>query len=140
MRTVELVLPAGILAELGLEDEGLRGSADLSLVVNGLGLVSSLVTVASLRSSLPALARRIRVWAGVAPAPVEAGPEAGSEAGSDAASAAGGPGAQPAPGAPPATATLTIRGPEVLIEVPLPPNVSAADIIRAVSRALDSLE
>jgi hypothetical protein len=108
MYIVEFRLPADVAADL--PDEEIRGTGDIQVLIDGLDLVSGLITVAGLRSSLPALARRIRAWRG--------GREEQGE---------------PAP-------VLLVQGPGVRVELPLPPNVSAQDIIEALANALPTDE
>ncbi|HET8658919.1 MAG TPA: hypothetical protein VFM55_07970 [Micromonosporaceae bacterium] len=63
MADVELVLPPEVLAELDLPDQGTRGDgAPYRIVVEGLNVVASVVTLAALRPRLPALARALRRW------------------------------------------------------------------------------
>lgn len=116
MQIVEFRLPAEVTAELP-RDEGIRGAGDVQILIEGLDVVSGLITVAGLRSALPALARRIRAWRG----------EQAEQAGS--AELADGHDAAP---------VLVVQAPGVRVELPLPPNVSAQDIVDAVAKALAS--
>jgi hypothetical protein len=63
MTTVRLSLPNEVLDELDLPYEGLRGGPDdLSIGIEGINVAASLVTLATLRPQLSALARAVRRW------------------------------------------------------------------------------
>jgi hypothetical protein len=113
MQIVEFRLPAEVAADV-LPDEGIRGTSDVQVLIDCLDVTSGLITVAGLRRSLPALARRIRAWRGEH---AEDGEQAGEQEHET----------------PP---VLVVQGPGVRLELPLPPNVSAQDILDAVAKAL----
>ena len=105
MQIVEFQLPPEVAADL-FPDEGIRGTGNIQVLIEGLDVLSGLITVAGLRSALPVLARRIRTWRGSHPEVAE-----------------------PAP-------ALVVMAPGVRMEFPLPPNVSVQDIVEAVTKAL----
>jgi hypothetical protein len=60
--TVDLELPAVVLADLDLPYEGHRGPSDLTVIINALDAVSTVVALATLKPNLEALAAAIKVW------------------------------------------------------------------------------
>jgi hypothetical protein len=62
MSTVELLLPADVLAELDLPQEGARGGNELSVAIDTMNVAASIVTLAALRHSVTAVAAAIRRW------------------------------------------------------------------------------
>jgi hypothetical protein len=107
MKSVDLQLPSEILSGLELEPDVVRGPSDIAVVIDGINMASSLVTLASVCKALPALARRIRSWRG------------DHHQGE------------------PTTPILVVSGPGISVEVPLPPNVSAQTILDALAQVID---
>jgi hypothetical protein len=55
--TVTLMLPEEVIRELELSADAFRGSPDALLAIEGVNAAASIITLSTLRSQLPRLAR-----------------------------------------------------------------------------------
>lgn len=62
MTSIELRLPAEVLAEIEIPYEGTRGVGDFSIAMEGVDFTASVVTLAALRPRIAAFASALRRW------------------------------------------------------------------------------
>lgn len=62
MTTVRLELPEEIVRQAGIPYEGLRDLSGIALVIEGVNVTASIITLATLKQHLPALVAAIRRW------------------------------------------------------------------------------
>lgn len=109
---VGLRLPREVIAVLPTEPFDTRGTSDLIIILNVIDAASGVITLASLRKSLPELASALRGWIHKQPQQ----PDAHNPT------------------------RLAVKGPGVDLEVELPPNVSSQKIIDLIEKTLHDRE
>jgi len=109
---VELTLPEEVAEALPPSEGNYRGPSDVSVAIEVVDTVSSLVTVAQVVAAAPDLARRIRTWL-----QSRAG-HAGTRAKE--------------------TPRLVVKAPGVHVEIELPPNTPTQRIVTTIIEALQA--